>query len=634
MQEGIKQIGEAIFNKENILLNLVKDIRYKDKKDNYLNIIQINFNTKNKKIEINNYGEANKNSSKELLWIGTATGPSSPQWYTTGDKVEYLISQTIPNIIEMDIEKLSGELEEIIKEFYFDMGEQKGAKKRFRYIIDLNKIDGEFDEFNEMNKIYEENNDDVKKTIKNISKIIDKYIEEKLNLKTKEIALYFLSIDSKPLSENEGYKNAVKEERYKLSDSAPKDCCSVCGKTKLVTSDTSKLQLKFYTTTNINFPSDFSKSNYHRNMQICGDCMSFLVSGEQYIKDNLTSRLGGLPVFIIPHFLYETTFDKEKMDEISRNIQVTFDEAKNVEIIGDFRDDLEMYSDFSENYFSLNLLFYRINQKSVKVQRLIKDVSPSRFGTLIEVSKRVQRRFKKLISDNFKMPLGLQSIYYLTPMKVKNGEVQDYRKILSLYDNVFKEVNIKKEVIITNFLNMIKIHYFNKENQFNVTPEKFFSKNIIQSHMLIKYLEKINCLEEGSGMDLDSIILDGEIKSYMEEMSYSEQEASLFLLGYLVGQVGNKQRMEREGKKPILNKINFNSMDLNKVKRLSNEIPEKLRQNGILKYNEKQYFAHKKLMDKNRNNWDLSKHDNLYYIMSGYAYGSTIAIYRKGKAND
>lgn len=135
-------------------------------------------------------------------------------------------------------------------------------------------------------------------------------------------------------------------------------------------------------------------------------------------------------------------------------------------------------------------------------------------------------------------------------------------------------------------------------------------------------------------MDLDSIILNDEIKDYMGEMKYSEQESSLFLLGYLVAQVGNQQRTDREGKKPILNKINFNSMDLNKVKRLSNEIPEKLRQNGVLRYNEKEYFAHKKLMDKHRNDWYLSKHDNLYYIMSGYAYGTTKAIYRKEKEND
>lgn len=631
MQEGIKQIGESIFNKENILMNLVKDIKYKDNKDNYMNIIQINFNTKSGKIEIVNFGEASKDSPKDLLWIGTATGPSSPQWYTTGNKAEYLISQTIPNLIEMDIDGLSQGLKDIRKEFYFDMGEQKGSRERFRYVIDMNKIHDLVDREINISEIYKENKEDVRKTVKSIAKTFDKYIEEKLDLKAREIALYFLSIDSKPLSENQGYKNSIKKERYTLDSKAPVEPCSVCGQEKQVTPDTSKLQLKFYTTTNINFPSNFSKSNYHRNMQICSDCMSFLVSGEQYIRDNLNSRLGGCPVYIIPHFLYEPNLSKEKMDDISRNIKMTFKEAKNVESIGDFRDEVEIHSDTYKNYFLLNLLFYRINQKAVKVQKLIKDVNPSRFHALIDSSKEVRNQFKKLFRDDFKIPLGLQSVYYLTPVKLKQGEVQDYSRILSLYDNIFKRGNIKKEVLITNFLNMIKIHYFDKQGTFNISPSNFFSRNIIQSHMLIKYLEKIDCLKEGKGMELDSIILGDEIKDYMETMRYSDEEGSLFLLGYLVAQVGNKQRVEREGKKPILNKINFNSMDLNKVKRLSNEIPEKLRQNGVLKYNEKEYFAHKKLMDKHRNNWNLSKHDNLYYIMSGYAYGSTKAIYRKEK---
>lgn len=629
MQEGILQVGKSVYDDENALLNLVKDIKFKHNNGNYLNIIQINFNTKEEKLEIKNYGEAEEDSPKRLLWIGTASGAQSPQWYTTGNKLEYLISQTIPNIVNMNIENLSKRLEDIIKKFYYDMGEQKGSKRRYRYIVNINKISAEFDE---MAEIYEKNNKDVKKTIKDISKILDDYIEKILGFKTKDIALYFLSIDDEPISDDKNYRNAIKEERYSLSNKSVKDHCSVCSKIAPVTSDTSKLQLKFYTTTNINFPSDFSKNNYRKNMQICEDCLSYLMTGEQYIKDNLSSRLGGMPVYIIPHFLFDPDFNKKTMDKLSSEIKHNFDQAKNVEGIINFENNLVNFTE--DNYFLLNILFYKINQKSVKVQRLIKDVSPSRLSKIIDSSKQVRNDFQKLISYSFKMPLGLQSIYYLTPVKLKSGEVQDFRKLLSLYDAVFKQAKIKKEVLINNFINMVKIHYFNKENQFNITPSKNFSKNIIQSHMLIKLLEKIGCLKEGKGMDIDSLKLDDEMKGYMKEMKFSEQESALFLLGYLVSEVGNRQRIEREGKKPILNKINFNSMDLNKVKRLSNEIPEKMRQNDVLKYNEKVYFAHKKLLDKNRNDWTLSKHDNLYYIMSGYAYGTTKLMYRKGNEDD
>ncbi|MBS4535597.1 TIGR02556 family CRISPR-associated protein [Clostridium sp. D2Q-14] len=633
MQEGILQVGKIVYDDKNALYNLIKNIDIKDKKDNYYHIIQINFNTKNKCIEIKDYGEMHNNSNEELLWIGTATGAVSPQWYTTGNKLEYLISQTIPNIISMNLKKLSSKLQNILNSYYYDMGEQKGLNNRYRYVININKINNDFENIEE---IYNVNKKDVKKTIKDISKRLDNYIKDELGLKTRDISLYFLSIDDEPVSNNEDYREAIKNERYGLDDNNKKGHCSVCSSTTKVSDDTSKLQLKFYTTTNINFPSNFSKGNYEKNMQICENCMTYLMTGEQYIIDNLNTKLAGMPVYIIPHFLFDPKFKKRQMDNISKGIKDTFNQAKNVEEIVKTEDNITNLLDLvdQENYYLLNILFYKINQKSVKVQRLIKDVNPSRFTKIILSSKDVQNKFKKLISYDFKMPLGLQSIYYLNPVKIKDREVQDFRNLLSIYDSVFKGNIINKEVLIKGFINMMKIHYFNKEKQFNIQPNKYFSRDIIQSNMLIKLLEEIGCLKEGDGMDIEKLDIYDHIKDYIEEMNYSEEESSLFLLGYLVAQVGNRQHREREGKKPILNKINFNSMDLNKIKRLSSEIVEKLRQNDVLKYNEKVYFAHKTLLDKHISHWNLSKHDNLYYIMSGYAYGTTKAMMGKENKND
>ena len=633
MQEGILQVGKSVYDEDNALLNLIKEVKIKDRKDNYYHIIQINFNTKNNKIEIKDYGEASEDISKKLLWIGTASGAASPQWYTTGNKIEYLISQTITNIVSMDIENLSEKLRKIIDEFYFDMGEQKGIKNRYRYVIDINKISNDFED---ISKIHKENDQKVKKTVKDLSKKLDNYIVDNLGYKTKDIALYFLSIDDKPISDDKNYREAIKEEKYGIDDGKLVSHCSVCSKTASVSDDTSKLQLKFYTTTNINFPSNFSKSNYYKNMQICEDCMTYLMTGEQYIMDHLNSRLGGMPVYIIPHFLFEPNFEKQDMDLISEKIMDTFDQSKNIEGITRAEDEIINSFDLSDqnNYYLLNIVFYKINQKAVKVQRLIKDINPSRFAKIISSAKEIKFKFKELISHSFNMPLGLQSVYYLTPVKIKSGEVQDFRKLLSIYDSIFKESRIERSILIKNFISMMKIHYFNKENQFNIKPSKYFSKNIVQSNMLLKLLEHIGCLKEGEGMNIDILEINDNIKEYIDEMNYSEEESALFLLGYLVSEVGNRQYNDREGRKPILNKINFNSMDMNKVKRLSSEIVDKLRQNKILKYNEKVYHAHKKLMDKHIKDWSLNKHDNLYFIMSGYAYGTTKMMLRKGNEND
>lgn len=48
-------------------------------------------------------------------------------------------------------------------------------------------------------------------------------------------------------------------------------------------------------------------------------------------------------------------------------------------------------------------------------------------------------------------------------------------------------------------------------------------------------------------------------------MGYNEQETAMFLLGYLIGEIGNVQyRKTEEGTKPILNKLNFNGLDRQK----------------------------------------------------------------------
>jgi CRISPR-associated protein Csh1 len=127
-------------------------------------------------------------------------------------------------------------------------------------------------------------------------------------------------------------------------------------------------------------------------------------------------------------------------------------------------------------------------------------------------------------------------------------------------------------------------------------------------------------------MDVSKLNLKDNYKGYITDMRYDDQQASLFLLGCLVGAVGRSQNSKTAAAdnsgtyKPILNKINFNGMDFVKVKRLSNEILNKLRQEKILRYTEAIFSAHKMLMGLNEKNWKYNKDENLYYILSGYAY--------------
>jgi len=633
VQEGILQIGKAVYNKSDFLSNIVEEIDIVDKKGNPKYIIQIDFDTKERKVNINLYGEARESSAKELLWIGTADGPSSPQWYTTGNRPTYLISQTIPNLINMNIPDLSEELKRILDTFFYDMGEQRGTKERYRYVIDLGKISIKLKSNDE---IYKESKQDARKAIQLAEKELSNFIKIKYNIKPNEVALYFISLNGKPLSNRREYRDRVEEKKLKAYEKGEEGVCSICGIEEGLTSDTSKLKLKFYTTTNLNFPSRFSKANYSKNMLLCKNCMLYLMTGERFIKDNLSTNLGNLQVYLIPHFLYDTNINREEMESISDKLLETFNASKKVESLinleGQIWNILELNNE--ENYYLINILFYKSSQQAVKVQKLIKDIHPSRFKILINNSFNLLKLFKDLISNKFSMPFGLETLYYLIPIKLKQNEVKEYRKLLSMYDAIFKQLKIDRDVIIKSQIQMIEVHYFEKYNQYNIRRNTIHNA-MIQSNMLLKFLENIGCLEEGIGMDTSKLNVDEDIKRYIEEMEYSEEQTAMFLLGYLIGKVGNKQYSDRDGKKPILNKLNFNGMDIAKVKRISSEIVNKLRQNKILKYNEIIYFDHKQLFDKNIENWNLNKHDNLYYILSGYSFATAKSIYKEGgKVNE
>ncbi len=133
---------------------------------------------------------------------------------------------------------------------------------------------------------------------------------------------------------------------------------------------------------------------------------------------------------------------------------------------------------------------------------------------------------------------------------------------------------------------------------------------------------------------------------YMKEMKFNESQSALFLLGILIARVGAAQVKKQQeaakagsgsgrldtSNKPILNKINFQGMNKKRLQMLSTDVFEKLRQTKQLNpTNELIYAEHKRLFDQTVSNWKLSDRENVYYLLSGYAFGTKKIL--KGKSN-
>ena len=130
--------------------------------------------------------------------------------------------------------------------------------------------------------------------------------------------------------------------------------------------------------------------------------------------------------------------------------------------------------------------------------------------------------------------------------------------------------------------------------------------------------------------EVEECMLPKEILDYWSDVALygEEQKRALFLLGYLVGAIGNAQSATGHKTKPILDKINFQGMGVEKLIRLSNDVLEKLNQYDKLQYNEDVYSVLKSLLDNNIANWNLSNQENVFYSLSGYAFSNYLVRMR------
>ncbi|SHK20913.1 CRISPR-associated protein Csh1 [Anaerobranca californiensis DSM 14826] len=590
MQGSILEIGKIIYSPNNYLDELIKPVEVKDKKGQNNHFVQLNFNTKEGKVEIT-VNELREGTVKELVYVGSADGASSPQWYVTSSSLEYLISQTIPNLVQMDIKNVSDKLAGVLEEFFWDLGEQRGSDKRYRYILNLQKISSTLPDKEELLKEIKAGTK-LKNLISSLTKKITNYIKTKEGVSDKSIKLYYITVDGERISDKREYIERIVQEKSDV-ETTEEGICYGCGCKENLTYHTKKLAIKFYTTNQWNFPSNFNKENYKKNMLLCKNCYNILQVGEQFVIKNFATRLAGFNVFVIPHILFPADLTKKDLQDMAIKTNQTFDVAKRVEAIQDIEDDIYNFLDDEEieNYFLFNIIFYKISQSSTKVLKFIKDVAPSRFKRIINTFKSVKVKFEHLLPNYNLESFGLESVYWLTPLKLnKKGEVTEFRKILKIYDSFFTGGKLDKRMIIETQTKLFKIIFYEQYQTFNIKSGNF-DFDIIKSNMYLKVLEKLNLIEEGEVLDTTKLNLPAEIKDYMEEMSMNEQEGAMFLLGYLIGKVANRQYHDRGQRKPILNKLNYNGMDLAKVLRLSNEITNKLRQNKATTYETEQVFG-------------------------------------------
>ncbi|WP_333859001.1 TIGR02556 family CRISPR-associated protein [Clostridium sp.] len=643
VQEGILQIGNAVLSEGDMLRSLVQELKT-TRKNKQLYVMKLNFNTKINTLNIDVTEEMGEKTALKYLFLGKSGGPASPQWFSSSTTISYFLTETFFNLKNKDFgEELNSKINQVFNDCYVDLGEN--VKNKYRYILDLKKFGMSEESVQDIYlKLKNENQED-KKITDRLGKVLEQYIKDKYELKFTEIGLFTILIDDIPLCDFKDYREKVECEKLKVKDKKinkkNNQYCSMCGSDRDLTEDLTAMQIKFYTTNQVIFSSNLNRKNYSKNMILCQNCLNKLLAGESYIKNNLSTSFAGFSVYLVPHFVYGEPLSKEGLDYISQSIQNSFNTVKSFDGIREMRMNTQnaILLGEEDSFYLLNLIFYKSAQASTKVQKLIKDVNPSIFDEINYNSTRIYELAKSILGDKWKISVNLGSIYYLIPIRMTRGEPRQYKNLLSLYDALFTRRNIQKNFIIENIIKAVNIIYFEKEG-FNINSKyNSIYSTILNGNFCIEFMRLMGCMKEEIAMDTAELKLKDSVKDYIEKMKYNEQETAMFLLGYLIGEVGNAQykRLHKnlgegnttsstDSKKPILNKLNYSGIDKNKIIRLTTEVFGKMNQESIRHYNEVTFNELKRLLDVNIKNWKMNKQENLFYILSGYGYNTARAM--------
>jgi CRISPR-associated protein Csh1 len=664
MIEAIREIGEytnKCSGEFDLLENLSKKIPFEKKNKNRESVKQhiviFNFDLNNQKIECH-LEQVKEDSGKKFLWLGNNSG-NKPQIFFTSDSFSFIFGTSIVNIKERVDLSLGSELDKI-KTLFFD---NDNGHSRIKYDKFACLDDVTLKQFEE--KITKSKSNLETDLSKSRAKAVSKKYLDELNkmvlnslnpsIRADEVAVYTLALNGTPLVNHEEYRKMIyyeklgclfdpKNKTYK-NNFALQGNCSLCDKKKLPTSSTAtNLSFKFYMTDKLGFSSDLD-GKFTKNFNICKTCYADLLAGERFIDNNLKTYLGGISCYVIPSIL----FKNPKLDYVRFSEYITHknNALSNLITLPEFEKELKEFREFEDekNSFVINYLFYRKSKgkSDFKILNLIKDVPPSRLDKIFSVECEISNIVKERYSDQWSFQINLRSISKIIPLGLpdkKNNKVPLYSSYLELLDSIFSNKRIDYRQLITQFSETLQIVYFKRAgftvtSKVDLTLEKFqsyFILKILQMNFALSFFKRLNLLK---GMHMCGA---SKIESIPEDITqfwdvigtYTDHQKTLFLLGFLMGDIGNKQFKAGHKNKPILNKINFDGMNLQAIMRLTNEVFEKMLQYKILKYNESLFYQFKKMIDHYSQNWNLTNQENVFYILSGYSF-ATYQVISKGE---
>ncbi len=622
MYNVIAEIGQIVSaSASNDILNfLIIDT------NNFKHLVGINFDIENNRLEFpllkSSEKSLNKQVLRDYLYIGNEKA-SRKQFAPTTENLLYLISQSIPNLtnyLESDSE-LKTLLEKVTEQFF--KRTNKPDDSRYGKILNDRFVENFGVKFTEK----ENDNKKLKENVTEYAKKLKENVGKHLGIKPKE-TLFTVLINSRPIAQFTEYQNFVIKLNLEENFTASKEgICSICGKEKRVTSNTTRFLMKFYMVDKVSFASYFDKNNFYKAVTLCEDCYKHFLIGENWIAKNLNTRLGGFNLYILPQLVFSSDNGNNLFEKL-KNIPQTFNDIKNVKRLQEIEKDTirknMLQQNLLKNPFVWNFLFYKKTNSAFKILTLIKDIPPSRILTLMKIQGEVEKMRRKFLPAW--ITFDLEQIYWLIPLKRKRADLLEFKKVLQIYYNIISGIPLDKNTLYGFFKLLAHIHRFESYAIYQINGSNNHDldlvRDVLKWNLFLLFLKKLNLINGGKFMfeqEIENFYPEG-MKEFLQAMNYSNEQQGLALLGYVIGTVAYAQVKSNLSNKPVLDKIGYQGMSDEKVVRLFNEIFEKIRQyHKIIGYAERWWAAAKKLYEGGNRN-ALTADERVFYLLSGYAF--------------
>lgn len=591
-----------------------------------------------------------------IMWIGNAVAPNDDQNRLTTNQLDYLVSQTVPNLIStLDPDsELRSILKRLYEKLYLDLGDPSEVGL---------SVDDSRKNYNRYRRLWnlaslgipgaptiDELRAQARSNLKKVPSLVSQALRRAYNLPDDGI-LYSLQVGDCFLPEHPDYRDYLLKDLVDnvFAEKGKEGICHLSGKKGTVVADLTGLNFKYFINDKLGFAPGNHKSRFNRAFSLSRSSYEQVLAGECFTMRHLHLRIAATDCYVIPRLIENAPWGWDidvawAMKDVCTMVADYFERPsafyeKLQEIV------IEESTETSGGVI-VDLLFHRWNNSEMRVLDVIHEVRTSRLrflaGRLYEAGARAQI----LYGSDAPWRLTLSGLFYLFPVR-RTKEGLETREVIRFYKRLIEGGAFEARDLIERFMDVARVYRFEKYGAFaQARPkdgdhDRAVNMHLLRSALVLVYLRDIGQLKWGGLMSSDFLsvldeyqVSERERTFIREVLSEQPRASACFLLGVVVGIIASEQARQSDWDpraKAILNKINYQGMSTARVLQLAIQLHEKIRQylarnRGAYTVASRCLGAAQELLERYRDS-ELTGVEHVYYIL----LGSSFAQFRRSK---